>query len=110
MWSTLRGSASGVLILVTLAGCSDRATDLDCSQVVSMRTEVGSSPGAESPDEAASSAGTGAADFDAAPADDDDPTRKVYAYDEEDNLVAIVQVEETPRGGWVATGVDRCSE
>ena len=100
--------ALGLVVMCFLPACAARATALTCPEVVAMRTEPGSSRGHEDPEKAAAEAVV-AADY-MADTTADGSRRDVYAYDEDDDLVAIVKVEDVPtNGGWVALGVVRCA-
>ena len=95
-------------VAFSLAACAGRATDLNCSEVASMRTEQETAPSHMDPEQAAAEAIT-AADY-VADASDEKSMRNVYAYDANDDLLAIVIVESVPgNDGWVAIGVDRCA-
>ena len=110
MSATPRRSLLGFTLmasLCSLVACADRATDLNCS-VVSMRNEPGTSPGHGNPESAAAAA-VAAADY-VADTSDGKSMRAVYAYNADDDLLAIITVENVPENdGWVALGVDRCA-
>lgn len=93
--------------LFSLAACAHGATDLNCSEVVSVRTEPGTAPGHEDPEGAAAAVAAASYVVDTS---NGKSMRDVYAYNASDDLVAIVIVENVPENdGWVALGVDRCA-